>query len=185
MILNKFGVIDYDGYKIPNLMVNLGLTYDLIKVQFTHRSYTIVGAPRPEQLSYSIYGSTDYEWVLLLINGIIDPWYGWLKEDEVVRAYADKKYKDFGGPNGVHHYFDPNTDEEYYNIHRPDPLVNKWYNTLDTDQLALQFEGQLIPVTNVEFEINENEKLRKIKIIPSSEIRAFVDTFERVQNGHS
>lgn len=185
MILNKFAAIDYDGYKIPNLMVNLGLTYDLIKAQFTHRSYTIVGASRPEQLSYSIYGSTDYEWVLLLINGVIDPWYGWLKEDDVVRAYADKKYKNFGGPNGVHHYYDPNTNDEYYHLTQPDTSVNKWYNVLDVDQLAVQFEGALIPVTNVEFEINENEKLRKIKIIPTGEIRAFVDTFERVQNGRN
>ena len=185
MILNKFPAVDYDGYKIPNLMINLGLTYDLIKSQFTHRSFTITGAPRPEQLSYGIYRTPDYEWVLLLINGVIDPWYGWLKEDEVVRAYAEKKYQHFGGPNGIHHYFDPITEEEYFNLTRPDPLVNKWYNVLDTDKLALQFEGQLIPVTNVEYEINENEKLRKISIIPPDEIRAFVDTFERVQNGRS
>lgn len=185
MILNRFPAIDYDGFKIPNLMINLGLTYDLIKVQFTHRSFTIIGAPRPEQLSYGIYGSTDYEWVLLLINGVIDPWYGWIKEDEVVREYANKKYAKFGGANGVHHYYDPITEEEYFNVSRPDPLVDKWYNTLDTDKLFLQFQGQLIPVTNVEFEINENEKLRKIKIIPPDEIRAFVDTFERVQNGRS
>lgn len=185
MILQRFGSIDYDGYKIPNLLVNLGLTYDLIKAQFTHRQYTIVGAPRPEMLSYMIYGSTDYEWALLLVNGVIDPWYGWLKEDEVVRAYAAKKYKNFGGPNGVHHYLDPQTGEEYFNIVRPDPLVNKWYNVLDIDKVAVQFEGQLIPITNVEYEMDENEKLRKIAIIPPNEIRAFVETLERVQNGRS
>lgn len=185
MILNRFGTLTYDGYKIPNLMVNLGLTYDLIKAQFTHRRYTIIGAPRPEMLSYMIYGSTDYEWVLLLVNGVIDPWYGWLKEDDTVRVYAEKKYKNFGGPNGIHHHFDPNTGEEYYNLTQPDKNIAKWYNTLDTDKVAVQFEGQLIPVTNVEFEINENEKLRKIAIIPPDEIRAFVETFERVQNGRS
>ena len=185
MILNRFPSITYDGYKIPNLMINLGLTYDLIKAQFTHRSFTIIGAPRPEQLSYGIYGSPDYEWVLLLINGVIDPWYGWIKEDDVVREYAEKKYEKFGGADGVHHYYDPITEEEYFNVVRPDPLINKWYNTLDIDKLALQFEGQLIPVTNVEYEINENEALRKISIIPPNEIRAFVDTFERVQNGRS
>lgn len=185
MILNKFASIDYDGFKIPNLMINLGLTYDLIKGQFTHRQYTIIGAPRPEQLSYSIYQSTDYEWVLMLINGVIDPWYGWIKEDDTVRAYADKKYASFGGSNGLHHHYDPETYEEYYNLTQPDPDVNRWFNVLDTDKLAVQYEGQLIPVTNVEFEMNENEKLRKIMIIPPNEIRAFVDTFERVQNGRS
>lgn len=185
MILNRFTPIEYDGFKIPNLMINLGLTYDLIKSQFTHHSFTIIGSPRPEQLSYGIYGSTDYEWVLLLINGIIDPWYGWIKDDDMVRVYADKKYAKFGGANGVHHYYDPITGDAYFNIVKPDPLVDKWYNVLDLDQLAIQFEGELIPVTNVEYELDENEKIRKIVIIPPDEIRAFVDTFERVQNGRS
>lgn len=185
MILNKFAAINYDGFKIPNLMINLGLTYDLIKGQFTHRHYTIIGAPRPEQLSYSIYRNTDYEWVLMLVNGVIDPWYGWIKEDDTVRAYADKKYAKFGGSNGIHHHYDPETNDEYFNLVQPDPQINKWYNELDTDKVAVQFEGQLIPVTNVEYEMSENEKLRKIIIIPPNEIRAFVDTFERVQNGRS
>lgn len=184
MILNKFPAIEYDGFKIPNLMVNLGLTYDLIKKQFTHRQYTIIGAPRPEQLSYIIYGSPDYEWVLLLVNGVIDPWYGWINEDDVIRAYAEKKYANFGGVNGVHHYYDPETGDEYYHLVKLQD-VDKWYHELDTDKVALQFEGALIPVTNVEFEISQNEKLRKINIIPPSEIRAFVDTFERIQNGRS
>ncbi|MNN38330.1 Base plate wedge protein 53 [compost metagenome] len=108
-----------------------------------------------------------------------------MKEDDVVRAYADKKYASFGGANGVHHYYDPITEDEYFNVSKPDPLVDEWYNTLDTDKVALQFEGVLIPITNVEFEINENEKLRKIMIIPPEEIGAFVETFERVQNGRS
>lgn len=183
MILNKFGQLTYDGYKIPNLFVNLGLTYDLIRSQFTLREYTIVGSPRPEQLSYKIYGSTDYEWVLLLVNNIIDPWHGWLRPDDVVRAYSEKKYKDFGGVNGIHHYVDPNTGDEYYDLKEDTEHANRWYNNLDTDKVYLQFTGQLIPVTNVEFELDQNELLRKIKIIPPSDVRSFVDTFLRTQNG--
>lgn len=185
MILNTFPAIDYDGYKIPNLMVDLGLTYDLIKAQFTHRSFTILGNPRPEQLSYALYQSTEYEWILLLVNKVIDPWYGWIKEDEVVREFAAKKYKDFGGPNGIHHHLDPITKREYFQLYQPDPNKDIWYNIYDTDLVYIQFEGPLIPVTNVEFELDENEKLRKITIIPPNEIRAFVDTFERVQNGRN
>lgn len=185
MILNKFGTMKYDGYTLPNITTNLGLTYDLIKSQFIFREYTIVGAPRPEQLSHMIYGSTDYEWVLLLVNGVIDPWYGWIKPDDVVRAYAEKKYATFGGAEGTHHYIDPQTGEEYYDLHKPDSNVDIWYNTLDTSRVYPQFEGALIRVTNVEYEIDENEKLRKIIIVRPSDIRSFVDAFERTHNGRS
>lgn len=182
MILNKFKSIDYNGYKIPNLFVNLGLIYDLIKRKYILREYTISGSPRPEQLSYNIYGTTEYEWILLLVNNIIDPWHGWLRPDDVVRALAIKKYKDFGGETGIHHYYDPLTDDEYYDVVKDSSGPN-WYNKLDTDKVYPQFSGQLIPVTNVEYELNRNEMLRKIKIIPPGDIRSFVDEFMRSQNG--
>lgn len=185
MILNKFGKVEYDGFTIPNLFVNLGLTYDLIKPQFIQRQYTIVGSPRPEQLAYKLYGDSGYEWVLLLLNGVTDPWHGWIRPDDVVRSYAEKKYKTFGGVNAVHHYVDPITGEEYYNIapdEQPDGEIN-WYNTLDADKRYVQFVGYLIPVTNVEYELEQNEKLRKINIIHPSDIRSFINTFERTQNG--
>lgn len=189
MILNKFGKVVYDGFTIPNLFVNLGLTYELIKPQFIQRQYTIVGSPRPEQLAYKLYGDSSYEWVLLLINGVIDPWHGWIRPDDVVRAYAEKKYANFGGVNDIHHYYDPITLEEYYNIVPEVEPVNpnelNWYNELDTDQQYVQFTGYLIPVTNVEYEIDQNEKLRKINIIHPTDIRSFIGAFERTQNGIS
>lgn len=210
MILQKFGKVLYEGFTLPNMFVNLGLTYDLIKDQFIHRQFTIVGSPRPEQLAYKLYGDPNYEWVLLLVNGVIDPWHGWIRPDDVVRAYAEKKYKNFGGVNGVHHYVDPQTGDEYYNIvpdvevpntfngefqfdgsitygstgtSTPDEI--KWYNALDTDKRYVQFVGYLVPVTNVEFELEQNEKMRKILIIRPNDIRAFVDSFESMQNGRS
>lgn len=210
MILDKFGSVVYGDYTIPNLFVNLSMTWDTIKSQFIRRQFTIVGSPRPEQLAYQLYGDPNYEWVLLLVNGVIDPWHGWIRPDEVVRTYAEKKYANFGGANGVHHYVDPLTGEEYYDVvpdyevpnkfdgtftydgtiqysstGTSDPGKTRWYNKLDTDKLYVQFIGYLVPVTNVEFELDQNENLRKIDIIRPEDIRSFVDIFERTQNGRS
>lgn len=210
MIIDKFGKVSYDGYTIPNLFVNLGLTWNTVKSMFVRRQYTITGSPRPEQLAYMLYGDSNYEWVLLLINGVIDPWHGWIRPDDVVRAYAEKKYADFGGANGIHHYVDPLTGDEYYDVvpdyetpnkydgaHNydgsiafgstgtSDPNKTRWYNTLDIDKLYVQFIGYLVPITNVEFELDQNEKMRQINIIRPEDLRAFVDIFERTQNGRS
>lgn len=207
MILNKFGTAQYGEYTLPNLFVDLGLTYNQIKDMFIHRQYTIVGAPRPEQLAYTLYGDPNMEWILLLINGIIDPWHGWIRPDDVVRAYAEKKYKDFGGADGVHHHVDPKTGDQYYNVisetgvtfyydgsekynarikhNSVDPLNLKWFNIYDTGLEHIQFIGDLIPVTNEEYEIDKNEALRKILIIRPEDVRVFVEAFVSKQNGRT
>jgi len=207
MILQKFGSVQYGDYTIPNLFVDLGLTYSQIKDSFIHRQYTITGAPRPEQLANTLYGDPNLEWVLLLVNGVIDPWHGWIRQDDVVRAYADKKYADFGGANGIHHYLDPLTGDQYFNVvpetgvtfyydgseiynariqyNSVDPNNIKWFNIYDTSLTYIQFIGELTPVTNVEFELDQNESLRKILIIRPEDIRVFVDTFVSTQNGRT
>jgi hypothetical protein len=207
MILDKFGSVTYEGYTIPNLFVDLGLSYDQIKHLFIHRQYTIIGAPRPEQLAYSLYGDPNLEWVLLLINGVIDPWHGWIRPDDVIRAYAEKKYADFGGADAIHHHVDPVTGDMYYNVvpetgvtffydgsesynarikhNSVDPDNIKWFNVYDTALEHIQFIGTLIPVTNVEYEMDKNEELRKILIIRPEDIRVFVDAFVSKQNGRT
>lgn len=207
MILNKFGSAQYGEYLLPNLFVDLGLTYSQIKHMFVHRQYTINGSPRPEQLAHRLYGDSNLEWVLLLVNGIIDPWHGWIRPDDTVRAYAEKKYKDFGGADGVHHHLDPETGEQYYNVvpetgvtfyydgseiydgrikHNSVDLQNiKWFNKFDTALDHIQFIGTLIPVTNVEYEMDKNEALRKILIIRPEDVRVFVEAFVSKQNGRT
>jgi len=207
MILQKFGSVQYGDYTIPNLFVDLGLTYSQIKDSFIHRQYTITGAPRPEQLANTLYGDPNLEWVLLLVNGVIDPWHGWIRQDDVVRAYADKKYANFGGSDGIHHHLDPLTGDMYFNVvpetgvtfyydgseiynariqyNSVDPDNIKWFNIYDTSLTYIQFIGELTPVTNVEYEIDQNESLRKILIIRPEDIRVFVDTFVSTQNGRT
>lgn len=65
--------------------------------------YDIQEGETPETVSYKFYETTDYHWVILIVNDILDPRYGWpLKGDELYE-YTAAKYGS-GNVNAVHHY---------------------------------------------------------------------------------
>jgi hypothetical protein len=65
--------------------------------------YDIQEGETPETVSYKFYETTDYHWVVLIVNDILDPRYGWpLKGDELYE-YTAAKYGS-GNVNAVHHY---------------------------------------------------------------------------------
>lgn len=65
--------------------------------------YDIRDGETPEIVSYKFYDSTDYHWVILLVNDIFDARFGWPLTDAQLFKYVQDKY----GENNVgatHHY---------------------------------------------------------------------------------
>ena len=49
--------------------------------------YTIKDGETPETLSYNLYGTTDYWWINMVLNNIIDRFYEWPMDNNVLRDY--------------------------------------------------------------------------------------------------
>ena len=96
---NSFSTIDYDingdgvfdnilnlssSVKISSTLINNATFYDLININ---------DGERPEQLSYRLYGSTEYYWTFLLINDNINNiWNDWPKSSNQLVEYCEHKY---------------------------------------------------------------------------------------------
>jgi hypothetical protein len=84
--------------------------------------YDIQEGETPETVSYKFYETTDYHWVILIVNDILDPRYGWpLKGDELYE-YTAAKYGS-GNVNAVHHYTISETNDII--VDPTQPLVTK------------------------------------------------------------
>lgn len=118
--------------------------------------YEIQDGDTPEIISHKFYGSTMYHWVLMLLNEKFDPWRDFPQPDHIVRKYAEEKYDDL---NGIHHFEDVN---------------GNWIN--DSGGLN-EFE---IPITNIEYELDLNERKRSIKILDKSILSEFVNEYTQL-----
>lgn len=115
--------------------------------------YEMTDGERIENVSYNFYGSTQYHWVLIFINGIKDPLNDLPQRDYIIRqACADI----YGNLDGVHHY---------ENSNRPGEIIDA-------------FSSNAYPITNIEFMTAENEKKRRIKILRPEYLSKFVSLYE-------
>lgn len=123
----------------------------------------------PELLAYKIYGKEDYHWTLLVVNNIVDPRTEWpMKERDLIK-YCVSKY---GEDNiyEVHHY---RTTNSRVDVGVPAGLIVEY----DSVELV---NGNIEPVTNLEYEQQLNDKKRTIKYVPNKFISQFVREFMKL-----
>lgn len=96
----NFPTTDYDinGDGVLDNLVNLTAVAKISDELIANASYydmvTIQDGERPEQLSYRLYGSTEYYWTFLMINsGINNIWNDWPKSSSQLLEYCERKYE--------------------------------------------------------------------------------------------
>lgn len=126
--------------------------------------YDIQDGERPEHVSFKFYGSPVYHWVILLVNEITDPYYGWpLGQREFQNYVADK----YANPDAVHHY-------EITQTSGPTSSSDNSHKI----QVNSDASGA-VSISNREYEEREQEKIRSIKILPQSLLEDFITEFTR------
>lgn len=133
-------------------------------------THYIQGSPRPEVLSYELYGNTQLYWLLLMANDIYDPYHGWIKSQEA--CYQSVKSKSPNPEDTIAYHVDIK-GEKYYNLIQYTP-GGQWFDKGDLNREYPQYSGSLAAVSEYEAALYENEKKREIKIIAPSDIDSFI-----------
>lgn len=150
-MLNEYPKITYNG----NRMTDISRRFYIENIETRYSkpiyfNYIIHNWIAPENLAYNFYGSCDYEWVILSLNNIVDPFRDWLMPDEYMRQYIEKKYGN--DQYKTHHYIVDGL--LYKSIPKEDQLPNN---------------GKLVhniqKVSNFTYEMEQNEKKRKVKLL--------------------
>lgn len=157
---------------MTDIFRNYKAYFKRVAANYRLRTYYIQGSPRPEELSYTIYGNPQLYWVLLMCNDNYDPYYGWITSQEAAYRASEQRYENAGG-NQVLYHVDAK-GERYYNLVESETNPGTWYDKGDTLQEHPQYQGALAAVDVYEAAILENEKKRQIKIISPADIDTFI-----------
>jgi hypothetical protein len=110
--------------------------------------YDIKESETPEILANKLYGDSEFHWVILLVNNIINVRTDWPRDSRELNDYINSKYSESGG---VHHYIDADGD-----------IVDG---------------PTSYPVSNYDYEAKLNENKSKIKLVKPEYINKFVKNF--------
>ena len=171
MYFDSFPVIPYDAkgnleYKdVTNLLRRVGLRAKVKSNTLLYDTYDVKEGETPEIIAHKLYGDAELHWVILLVNDITDRYHQWPMSGGQFLDYLNDKYSN---PDGIHHYETTQTSGDT-------KVKVEVFNEVDDDA----YTG-LTPITNREFEEQEQDKRRKIRLLDPSFVEQFVDEYKKL-----
>ena len=178
----KKNINDYEVTK--NLFKRVKIKSEIFNDLTYFTKYKIVGDDRPDNVSYEVNGTTDYDWLILLSNNIINVGSEWPLTQESFVNYMTRKYgaeENFYKP---HHYETVEVKDSIGRIIvRPGLQVPKDYTIRYYDSgLDAQVSTTNIvkEYSNYEYEIDIQDNNRNIFVIKREYIGVVLDDIERI-----
>ena len=97
---DSFPTIDYDMYrdkKTRNVVDNLRrvrIRGDFKELVSSYSNLELNNAERPDVTAYKLYARPELHYILMIMNGVIDPYHDWVKDDKTLENYISLKYPD-------------------------------------------------------------------------------------------
>ena len=173
MYFNSFPIIPYDSkgdlqFKdVTNLLRRVGMRTKLKTNTFLYDTYNVKEGETPEMIAHKLYGDSQLHWIILLVNEITDRYHQWPMTGGQFLDYLNDKYSN---PDGIHHYETTQTSGDT-------KVKIEVENDVDEDA----YTG-LTPITNREYEENEQDKRRQLRLVDPSFVEQFVDEFKKLMN---
>jgi len=155
-----------------------------------YNRYALQDNIKLETIAKQYYGNAFYDWVLVLTNNMINPQFSLPQNSEVVRKIAEEKYGETEAYSGIHHYetiklISEQTVDGFPVIILAEGLTvdHNFYTSNYTywnGNTAITVNGNTVskPITNYEYEVNENEKKREIYILKETFFPRFLNEFK-------
>lgn len=134
--------------------------------------YSIKDGERPDTIAYDYYGSSDYAWLVMIVNDIYDPYYQWPLTYSEFYDYLFKKYKK------THELMSEICFYRYTGIggETAEEIARKSWNMTPETYALLSPEGRSgwTPVYVYDYENELNESKRQIRLL-SNQYRKQID----------
>jgi hypothetical protein len=166
-----------DYLLVKNLFRRVKLRDDLQNVFTIFDKYQIPDGARPEIVAQELYGSTQYDWVVLITSGITRVRDQWPLSNRQVYDYAEEIYGE--DLNAIHHYETKEVRDSQDRLILPAGKVvdanftvsyyeNEKVYTNDNSILGadvLYIANPVVGVTNYEYEVSKNNDKRSIYVL--------------------
>ena len=185
---SNFPAVSYKLPGLPNSLLATDVTKRFVLRDFYRRAmvdfyrYDVVEGQRPDNVAYEFYAESDLDWLILLPNEMLDPYYEWPRTQYDMNEYLRKKYGSVSNAQAtVHHY---------------EQIIQNRTTTQDADGIAIVVSerslivdqttyASLAPadrksVSVYDFEMAKNERNRTIDIIKPGYVPAILDAFRNL-----
>jgi len=147
---------------VKNLFRRVKLRDDLQNIFTIFDKYQIVDGARPDTVAEELYGSAQYDWVVLISAGITRVRDQWPLSDKQVYDYADSIYGE--DLNAIHHYETTEVKDSQDRLILPAGKVVDADFTIPKPGSPTETLNPVVGVSNYEYEVLKNNDKRGIYV---------------------
>lgn len=147
--------------EVKNIFRRVKVRADTLRNLTYFEKYTIPGDAKPYNVSYDIYGTPDYEWIILLLNDITNIYKDWPLTQREFESMIREKYG-ISGELETHHWETKEIKDLRGNIIVPAGMTVDENFTKRIGQTIMGGDDLVERVTYYEYEMRQNEEKREI-----------------------
>ena len=162
---------------VKNIFRRVKLRDDLQNVFTIFNKYQIKDGARPDTVAEEIYGSSQYDWVVLVGANIINVRNEWPLSDRDIYRYSEELYGN--DLNAIHHYETTEVKDSNGRLILPKGKVVDSNFTIPKPDLPTQTINPVAGISNYEYEVIKNNQKRSIYILKSSYLQQAINDIKK------
>jgi hypothetical protein len=168
-----------DYLLMKNIFLRGKLREDLSSNFTVFQKYSIKGDERPDEIAYDVYGSSEYDWVVLITAKIITYQNDYPLTSQELYDYTLNKYG-VEEMNDIHHYESTEVRDQLDRLVYPSGIIVAKDFTIPNPDTKTSFISPVVGVSNFEYETNKNDIKRNITILRPSYLNEFLNDMREI-----
>jgi hypothetical protein len=158
---------------VKNIFRRVKLRDDLQNVFTIFNKYQIQEGARPDTVAEELYGSSQYDWVVLVGAGIINVRNEWPLSDRDIYRYSEQLYGN--DLNAVHHYETIEVKDSRGRLILPAGKIVDSTFTIPDPNIPIQTLNPVVGISNYEYEVRKNNKKRDIYVLKPAYLQQVIN----------
>ena len=158
---------------VKNVFRRVKLRDDLQNVFTIFNKYQIQEGARPDTVAEELYGSSQYDWVVLIGANIINVRNEWPLSDRDIYRYSEQLYGN--DLNDVHHYETIEVKDSRGRLILPAGKIVDSTFTIPDPNIPVQTLNPVIGISNYEYEVRKNNKKRDIYVLKPAYLQQIIN----------
>jgi len=162
-----------DYLLVKNIFRRVKLRDDLQNVFTIFNKYEIQEGARPDTVAEELYGSSQYDWVVLIGANIINVRNEWPLSDRDIYRYSEQLYGN--DINAVHHYETIEVKDSRGRLILPAGKIVDSTFTIPDPNIPVQTLNPVVGISNYEYEVRKNDKKRDIYVLKPAYLQQVIN----------
>jgi hypothetical protein len=174
---NKKSSLDY--VRAKNLFRRTKLRDDLQNVFTLFNKYQIPDGARPDTVAEELYGSSEYDWIVLLSSNITRVRDQWPLSDRDIYRFSENKYG-IAGLSEIKFYETTEVKDSQGRLILPAGKVVDSNFTIPNPSDPRATLNPVVGVTNYEYEVRKNNEKRSIYLLKPEYLQQYLNDFRKI-----